>query len=86
MRDYETLDAAFGGSTDVVNVVVQAELSDDRTLRNLIEFDEDVVDDLRRPVGRGTGRCKPRSPVCYWARDDGVPGDRYDADFRAMHR
>ncbi len=51
VRDLNTLDAAFGGEADNVNVLIKAELTDDRTVRNLIDFTEAFNDDLRRPEG-----------------------------------
>ena len=46
-RDIETLDAAFGGSTGTVKVLIEAEVTDDRTVRNLIDFQCGL---LRRPA------------------------------------
>ena len=51
IRNARTLDAAFGGSTDTVKVLIEAELTDDRTVRNVIDFTEAFSDDLRRPEG-----------------------------------
>ena len=51
IRNIDTLDAAFGGSTDVVTVMVEAEITDDRTVRNIFDFSLAFSDDLRRPEG-----------------------------------
>ena len=51
IRHVETLDAAFGGQTDTVKVLIDAELTDDRTVRNTLDFTVAFNDDLRRPEG-----------------------------------
>ena len=47
--DLESLDAAVGGSTEVVNVLVRAEITETRTLLNIFDITEAFEDDLRRP-------------------------------------
>ena len=51
--DLETLDAAFGGSTEAVNVLIEAEVTQARTILNLLDFTDAFQDDLRWPVGSG---------------------------------
>ena len=53
IRNIDTLNAAFGGSTDVVTVLIEAEITDDRTVRNIFDFSLAFSDDLRRPEGGG---------------------------------
>ena len=85
VRDIDTLDAAFGGSTDVVKVLIEAELTDDRTVRNMIDFSAAFADDLRRPEGVVSGiRSSVGVLLLDWVTDDGTPGDNYDAELRAM--
>ena len=85
VRDVETLDAAFGGSTDAVQVVIEAELTDDRTLRNIFDFTSAFDDDLRRPEGV-VGGISSSFGVLFndWVTDDGTPEDRYDAELAEM--
>ena len=40
IRNIETMGAAFGGSTANVNVLIEAEVTDDRNIRNLFDFTE----------------------------------------------
>ena len=85
LRNIETLDAAFGGSTGVVNVLIEAEITNDRTIRNMIDFTAAFADDLRRPEGVVSG-VQSSIGVLFidWVTDDGTPGDNYDAELQAM--
>ena len=85
IRDVETLDAAFGGSTDAVQVVVEAELTNDRTIRNILDFGMAFDDDLRRPEGVVGGISSSFGLLLNdWLTDDGTPDDKYDAELVAM--
>ena len=81
----ETLQAAFGGSTNVVNVLIEAEITDDRTIRNILDFTVAFSDDLRRPEGT-TGSIQSSVGVLLidWITDDGSSGDKYDPQLREM--
>ena len=85
IRNLNTLDAAFGGKADNVNVLIKAELTDDRTIRNLIDFTEAFNDDLRRPEGV-IGPIQPSLGILFidWITDDGSEGDKFDEDLQAM--
>ena len=85
IRDVETLDAAFGGSTDRVKVLVEAEATDDRTVRNVLDFSVALGDDLRRPDGVVSGVQSSLGVLLLdWISDAGTAADRYDAELRAM--
>ena len=85
INDIDTLNAAFGGSTDVVQVLVEAEVTDDRTVRNILDFTSAFNDDLRRPAGVVGGIQSSLGLLLFdWITDDGTPGDRYDAELQAM--
>ena len=85
IRDIETLDAAFGGSTDVVHVLVEAEVTDDRTVRNILDFSVAFDDDLRRPAGVVGGIQSSLGLLLLdWITDNGSPGDLYNAELQAM--
>ncbi len=85
IRNIETMDAAFGGSTDTVKVLIEAELTDDRTIRNIIDFSVAFSDDLRRPESVVGGLQSSLGLLFLdWITDDGTPGDQYDAELRAM--
>ena len=80
-----TLDAVFGGEAESVNVRSKAELTDDRTIRNLIDFTEAFNDDLRRPDGV-TGGIQSSLGILFidWISDDGSEGDKFDKELRDM--
>ncbi|MCY3646384.1 MAG: MMPL family transporter [Chloroflexi bacterium] len=85
MTDLETLDAAFGGSTEAVNVLIEAEVTQARTILNLLDFTDAFQDDLRRPVGVvGDVQGSVGLLVLDWITDSGAPGDRYDADLATL--
>jgi len=85
IRNIQTLDAAFGGSTDVVKVLIEAEITDDRTIRNIIDFSVAFADDLRRPEGVVSDIQSSLGLLLLdWVTDDGTQGDKYDAQLRAM--
>ena len=81
----ETLDAAFGGDSSSVKVLIEAELTDDRTVRNIIDFTEAFNDDLRRPEGVvGDIESSLGLLLVDWVTDDGTPGDNYDPELLAI--
>ncbi|MYD27548.1 MAG: MMPL family transporter [Dehalococcoidia bacterium] len=83
--DLETLDAAFGGSTEAVNVLIEAEVTQARTILNLLDFTDAFQDDLRRPVGVvGDVQGSVGLLVLDWITDSGVPGDRYDPELATL--
>ena len=81
IEDLDSLDAAFGGSTEVVSVLVRAEVTETRTLHNLFSMTEAFEDDLSRPrAAYGTMEASLPLLVLDWTTDDGTPGDRYDPE------
>ena len=81
----ETLDAAFGGETGSVRILIDAELTDDRTVRNIIDFTEAFYDDLRRPEGVVGGIESSLGLLLIdWVTDDATPGDNYDPELAAI--
>ncbi|MDE0235112.1 MAG: MMPL family transporter [bacterium] len=84
-RDLDTLRAAVGGSTEVVDVLVKAEITEPRTLFNLVDLTSAFDDNLRRPRGAVSGiQTSPGIVVVDWITDDGTPGDRYDPELEAL--
>ena len=79
IKDLNSLDATFGGSTEVVSVLVKAEVTETHTLQNLFSMTEAFEDDLSRPRA-ADGAMEASLPllVLDWTTDDGTPGDRYD--------
>lgn len=76
---------AVGGQTQVATILVEAELTDDRTLRNLLTLDEAFADDLSRPTG-AAGPITLSLGMLFedWIDDSGEPGDRYDAELASL--
>ena len=85
VRNLNTLDAAFGGEADSVNVLIKAEITDDRTIRNLIDFTVAFGDDLRRPEGV-VGGIQSSLGILFidWITEDGDGDDRFDLELRDM--
>ena len=85
IRNIDTLDAAFGGSTDLVTVLIEAEITDDRTVRNIFDFSLAFSDDLRRPEGVVSEIQASLGLLLFdWITDEGTPGDKYDAQLLDM--
>ena len=85
MTDLETLDAAFGGSTEAVNVLIEAEVTQARTILNLLDFTDAFQDDLRRPVGvEGDIQVSLGLLVLDWITDSEAEGDKYDPELEAL--
>ncbi len=84
LEDLQTLDEAVGGSTEVVSVLVQSEITDTRTIQNLFDFTEAFEDDRTRPRA-AEGRVEASLAVLTddWITNDG-PGDRYDSELERL--
>jgi uncharacterized protein len=81
LTDIEALEEALGGQTETVTVLVEAELTDDRTLRNLVEVSQSFGDDLSRPTGAaGDVTASLGALLLDWVDDSGEPGDNYDPE------
>ena len=81
IEDIEALEDALGGQTEIVTVLVEAELTDDRTLRNLVTITEAFGDELTRPTGAATDITVSLGGLFNdWLTDSGEPGDNYDPE------
>ena len=81
IEDIEALEEALGGQTEIVTVLVEAELTDDRTLRNLVTITEAFGDELTRPTGAATDITLSLGGMFDdWLTDSGEPGDNYDPE------
>ncbi len=86
IKNIDTLDAAFGGSTDLVTVLIEAEITNDRTVRNIFDFSLAFSDDLRRPEGVVSEIQASLGLLLFdWITDEGTPGDKYDAQLLEMY-
>ncbi len=85
LTDIEALERAFGGQTETVTVLVEAELTDDRTLRNLVEVGRAFEDELSRPTGAaGEVTASLGTLLLDWVDDSGEPGDNFDPELVAI--
>ena len=87
IMDMETLDAAVGGPTEMVTVLVKAEATETRTLLNLRDLSAAFQDEASRP-GAATGPILASYQLIAndWIHDSGVPGDKYDPELAALFR
>ena len=85
LEDLNSLDAAVGGSTEVVSVLIKAEVTETRTLQNLFHITEAFEDGLRRPRA-ADGEIGAGLPLLVddWITDDGAPGDKYDPELERL--
>ena len=85
IADLETLDAAVGGSTEVVSVLVKGEVTETRILHNLFDVTEAFEDERSRPRGaEGTMEASLGLLVLDWTTADGTGGDRYDPELERL--
>ena len=85
VTDIETLDEALGGRTEVVTILVEADLTDDRTLRNLLGLSQAFSDERSRPSG-AVGDLNQSLGLLYedWIADDGPTDQNFDPELLAM--
>ena len=85
IEDLDTVEEAVGGSTQLVNVLIQAEATETRTLLNLQDLRLAFEDEQRRPLAAvGPIEGSYELSVRDWTNDSGEPGDRYDAGLAAL--
>ena len=87
LEDLETLDAAVGGSTEIVSLLIKAEATETRTLLNLHDLTTAFEDERRRPrAAAGPIRGSYELLAHDWTNDSGDPGDKYDPELAALFR
>ncbi len=85
LEDIEALDQALGGQTEIVTALVEAELTDDRTLRNLLTITEAFGDELSRPTGAASDITLSLGTLfADWSTDSGEPGDDFDPELLTL--
>ena len=85
IEDLETLDAAVGGSTEIVSVLVKAEATETRTLLNVLDLTTAFEDEQRRPrAAAGPIQGSYELLVRDWTNDSGEPGDKHDPELEAL--
>ena len=87
LEDMKTLDAAFGGSTEMATVLLKAEATETRTLLNMHDLTIAFRDEQRRPrAAAGPIHASYELLVHDWTQDSGEPGDKYDPELAALLR
>ncbi len=85
--DMNTLDAAVGGSTEMASLLVNAEVTETRTLLNLRDLRLAFQSEQRRPQAvAGPIQTSYELLAEDWITDSGQPGDRYDPELAALFR
>ena len=85
LTDSAALEEAFGGQTETVTMLVEAELTDDRTVRDLLEVNEAFDDDLTRPTGAASDITLSLGTLLLdWTDDSGEPNDNFDPRLLAI--
>lgn len=85
LTDLAALEEALGGQTETVTVLVEAELTDDQTLLNLVDVSQAFAEDRSRPTGAaGDITASLGTLLLDWTDDSGEPGDNYDAELVAI--
>ena len=87
LEDWDTLDEALGGSTEVATALVQAEATETRTLLNLRDLANAFEDERSRPqFAAGPLQTSYELLIRDWVTDSGEPGDKYDPELAALFR
>lgn len=85
LEDMNTLEAAVGGSTEIVSVLVKAEATEARTLLNLRDLTIAFEDESRRPsVAAGPIQASYYTRLSDLIDDSGEAGDNYDPEIAAI--
>ncbi len=85
VEDLDSVEEAVGGSTQLINILIQAEATDIRTVINMRDLRLALEDDQRRPsaaVGPLEGSYEQLA--ADWIEDSGQHGDRYDPNLAAL--
>ncbi len=85
LEDLDTLDTAVGGSTEITSVLVNAEVTETRTLLNLQDLEIAFQDDRQRPAAAAGPIVTSYDLLIQdWITDSGAPGDKYDGELAAL--
>ena len=85
VTNMDSLDAAVGGSSEMANLLVKAEITDARTLLNLHDLSEGFENDETRPQAvAGPIVASFELYVRDWTNDSGEPGDKYDPELAEL--
>ena len=84
-KDWTTLDAAIGGSSEMANMLLRVEATETRTLVNVQDLTTAFADERKRPQA-ATGPIQASFELLArdWIDDSGEPGDKYDPELAAL--
>ena len=87
LGDMNTLETAVGGSPEIASLLIEAEVTESRTLLNLHDLTTAFDDELRRPrAAAGPIQGSYEVLVRDWTEDSGEPGDKYDPELATLFR
>ena len=87
LEDMNTLEAAVGGSTEIASLLIEAEVTESRTLLNLHDLTSAFEDEQRRPRGAAGPMQGSYERLVYdWTNNSGEPGDKYDPELEELFR
>ncbi len=85
LEDIDDLNEALGGQTEVATLLVESELTDDRTLRNIFQVMDSFDSELTRPAGAASNITVSLGYLFTdWITDSGEPGDKFDPELVAV--
>ena len=85
LEDLQTLDAAVGGSTELVSLLIKAEVTDTGTLLNLHGLTTAFEDEQSRPrTAAGPIQGSYELLLRDWTHDSGEPGDKFDPELASL--
>ena len=78
-KNFNFLDDNFDGSATLMTVLIETDLTDGRTVRDLTGFHTVLIDPARRPDGIvGPPLASAGTVLADWTDQSGLPGDNYD--------
>ncbi len=78
-KNFNFLDDNFEGSATLMTVLIETDLTDGRTVRDLTSLHTILVDPARRPDGIvGPPLASAGTLLADWTDQSGLPGDNYD--------
>ncbi|MCP3883819.1 MAG: MMPL family transporter [Sulfitobacter sp.] len=81
-EDITFLEEAFGGGSTTTSVLITGDATNDKTVRDIIDFEAALANPATRPNGvTGAPAASTLALVEDWSTDSGFAGDNFDQDF-----